>query len=109
QEAEVGSGGGGDEDLGVDDGRCREVREQRVVDVREVAVERLQVAALDVEVGGPAEHDGTEPVPLWLEQKRAGLGDRLGGLREHRLDPRRDGEGAGALAHAALSAGTSAT
>ena len=45
----------------------RQPREQCVVELGEVAVERTQVAALHEDVGRPAaEHDGAEPVPLGL-------------------------------------------
>src|SRR5213080_1922144 len=66
--------------------------EQRVVQFRKITVERLQVAALDVDVRGAAKHDGAEPVPLGLEQKGPRLGQRLSQLGEHRLDRRGDGK-----------------
>ena len=48
--------------------------EQRLVQLGEVAVERPRVAALDVQVGGAAEDDRAEPVPLGLEEEVAVVG-----------------------------------
>ena len=44
-------------------------REQRVVQLGEVAVERPQVAALDVDLVAAAEDDGAEAVPLRLVEQ----------------------------------------
>ena len=67
--------------------------EQRLAQLGEVAVERLRVAALEIEVGAAAaEHDGAEAVPLGLEEEVARFGEGLGQLGEHGLDRRGDGE-----------------
>ena len=84
---------GGDDDLSIHHTPARQRRSERVVHLGEVAIERLEIAALDVHVRAVAEHDGAEPVPLRLVQERATGGQRLGDLGQHRLDRRGDGEG----------------
>ena len=59
---------------------------QRLLQLGEVAVQRLEVARLDVDLLTVAIHQGPEPIPLGLEDPpRCGrdLGGRLG---EHRFD-----------------------
>jgi hypothetical protein len=53
------------------------------VQLGKIAVERPQVAALDEHVGGSAEHDGAEAVPLGLEQEIARGRELVGELGEH--------------------------
>src|SRR5262245_65228960 len=77
-----------DHDLSVDHGARRQPLEERLVQLGEIAVEGAEVAALDEDVGGAAEDDGAEAVPLRLEEKRAAGRERLGQLGEHRLDGR---------------------
>ena len=62
------------------------------LELGEVAVERLQVAALDVQPVVVAEHDRAEAVPLRLEQPAVARRQLGRELREHRLDRRRDRE-----------------
>ena len=65
----------GDHDLAVHDAALGQPLEQRLVQLREVAVERLRVAALDVEVGAAAaEDDRAEAIPLGLEEEVARSG-----------------------------------
>ena len=58
-----------DHDLAVDHAARRQPLEQRLVQLREIAVERPQVAALDEDVGAAAKDDGAKAVPLRLEEK----------------------------------------
>ena len=71
QRVEVQALCGDDDDLAVDDTIIRQSGEQRIVQVREVAVERTQVAALDVDLVAAPEDDGPEPVPLRFEDEAA--------------------------------------
>ena len=61
---------------------------QRVRQLREVAIERLQVAGLDVDLVAVAEDDRAEAVPLGLEQPAVAIGQPVGRLGQHRLDRR---------------------
>src|SRR5688500_19436395 len=89
QGVEVQSASRGDDDYPVEHAVRGQALEQRVVQLREVAVERPQVAALDVDVAGAAEHEGAEAVPFRLEQEIVSAGQHVGELGEHRLDGRR--------------------
>jgi hypothetical protein len=94
QRVEVEPVRGGDDDLTVDDQAWRQLVDHGAVHLGEVAIERLQIAALDEDVIDATERDGAKAVPLRLVQKGT-LGQRVGQLREHRLDRRRDGEARG--------------
>ena len=83
----------GDDDLAVHHAAYGEAREQWALELREVAIERLQLAGLEVEPRPVAEHDGAEAIPLRLEQPAIARGERVAGLGEHRLDRWRDGIG----------------
>src|SRR5579871_313244 len=85
QGVEVEAACGGDDNLAVHDHPRRQVRETDVVQFRKIAVERLQIAALDVDVVAAAKDDRAKPVPLRLEQIWSGR-NRLRDLGEHRLD-----------------------
>src|SRR2546423_7553141 len=85
QRVEVEASRGRDHDLAVDDAIVRQLLEQRIVQLGKVAIERPQIAALDVEVVAAAEHDRAESVPLRLVQVRSFRWERLGQLRKHRL------------------------
>ncbi len=61
-----------------------------VVELREIPIERPQVAALNVDVGRAREHDRPKAVPLRLEQESIAARQHFGHLREHRLDWRFD-------------------
>ena len=82
----------GDDDLAVDDTVVREIRQQRVVQLGKVPIERPQVAALDEHVAAAAKHDRAKAVPLRLVEERAAGWQRVGELGEHRLDGRGDGK-----------------
>jgi hypothetical protein len=83
----------GDDDLAVHHAPPGEVLQQRGLQLREVAVQRLQLAGLEVEPRPVAEHDGAEPIPLRLEHPARAGGKRLARLGEHRLDRWVDGVG----------------
>ena len=57
-----------DHDLAVDHAALGQALAQERLELGEIAAERLQVAALDVELVAVAKHDGAEAVPLRLEQ-----------------------------------------
>ncbi len=81
-----------DHDLAVEDTSLRESRPERVGQLREVAIERLQVARLRVDVVAVAEDERPEAVPLGLEQPAVVARQRVGRLRQHRLDRGLEGE-----------------
>ena len=82
----------GDDHLAVDDAALRQRGPERVGELREVAVERLEVARLRVHLVAVAEDDGAEPVPLGLEQPAVALGQAVDRLGQHRFDRRGDGQ-----------------
>ena len=81
-----------DHDLAVHHAALGQARPKEGLELGEVAVERLQVAALDVEPVAVAEHERAEAVPLRLEEPAVTRGQLGGELGEHRLDRRLDGE-----------------
>ena len=82
----------GDDDLAVEDAPLRERRPERLGELREVAIERLQVARLRVDLVAVAEDDRPEPVPFGLEQPAVAVGQAVDRLGEHRFDRRFDGQ-----------------
>ena len=88
-----------DHDLTVYDAALGQLLQQRLVQLREIAVERPQVAALDVQVGAATIDDRAESVPLGLEEEVPVGGQGLCQRGEHGLDRGRDREGAGAGTH----------
>ncbi len=91
-----------DDDLAVDDGPGRQLRDRGLVKLGKISIERPQVPALDEDVRGAAKDDGAKAVPLGLVEKVARR-DLVGKFREHRLDRGLDREG---IWHTALFAGT---
>ncbi len=81
-----------DHDLAVEHAAIRELRLERLGQLGEVAVERLEVAALRVDLVAVAEDQGPEAVPLRLVQPALALGQGVARLREHRLERRFEGE-----------------
>ena len=77
-----------DDDLPIEDAPLREGRPQRLGEFGEVAVERLQVARLDVNLVAVTEDQRSEAVPLRLEEPAVVLGQPVGGLREHGFERR---------------------
>src|SRR5438105_6262500 len=67
-------------------------RPERLLELREVAVERLEVARLDVDVWPVAIDQRPEAVPLGFEDQAGRRWDIRSGLGEHRLDGWLDGE-----------------
>jgi hypothetical protein len=64
-----------------------QARQEDVVQLGEVAVERPQIAALDEDVGRSAtEDDGAEPVPFGLVEEAAVRRQLVGKLCQHRRD-----------------------
>ena len=63
-----------DDDLAVEHAAVRQRVEQRRVQLGKVAIERLEVAALDVDVAAAAKDDRAKAVPLRLERKVASSG-----------------------------------
>ncbi len=82
----------GDHDLAVHHAALGQPLQQRLVQLREITVQRLEVAALNVEVGGAAKDDRAEAVPLGLEEKVAVGRQVLRQRGEHRRDRGREGE-----------------
>ena len=81
-----------DDDLAVEDAPLGERGPERVGQFREVAVERLQVARLRVDLIAVPEDERPEAVPLRLEQPAVVGRQRVGGLGEHRFERRFEGE-----------------
>ena len=66
-------------------------RQKWIVQVGEVAIERLEIAALDVDLArAAAEHHRPEAIPFRFVQPRVAFRDCIGNFREHRLDRRRN-------------------
>ena len=92
QRIEIEPMGRRDHDLSVDHTALGQLFEQRLVQLREVTVERPQIAALNEKVRGAAKNNGSEPVPFRLVEKRSLGGQGVGQLGQHRLDRRGDGK-----------------
>ena len=83
-----------DDDLAVEhESRLRAAeRTQRLLQLGEVAIQRLEVARLDEELVAIAEDERAEAVPLRLVDPAVAGRDGGGGLGQHRLDRRLDRE-----------------
>src|SRR5579864_9152226 len=79
-----------DDDLAVHDAAGGQLRQEGLVQFRKVAVQRPEVAALDKDVRGSAEHDRAKSVPFRFVQPAVPLGQRLGRGGKHRLNRRRE-------------------
>ena len=66
--------------------RCGQLRQQRLDQLGEVAVERLLVAALDQDLVAVAEDERAKAVPLGLEDPAVPGGQLADALGEHRQD-----------------------
>src|SRR4051812_30272784 len=96
----------GNDDLTIDDAALGQVRLERRWQLGEVAVERLQVSALDEHLIAVAEDDRAKAVPFRLEQPAVGLRNVLGELGQHWFERRLErqvhgGDSSGAAAGAA--------
>ena len=78
----------GDDDLAVQDAPLGQRRAQRVGQLGEVAVQRLEVAGLRVHLVAITEDEGPEPVPFGLEQPAVVGREPVHGLGQHRLERR---------------------
>ncbi len=76
----------GDHDLSIEHHALGERRAQRREQLREVARERLLVAALEEDLVAVAKHERAKAVPFRLEDPSVALGQRVGALRQHRLE-----------------------
>ena len=83
---------GRDHDLAVEHAALRQLGAERLGELRKVAVQRLEVTALRVDLVAVLEHDRAEAVPLRLEQPAVALGEARRGLGEHGLDGGLEGE-----------------
>ena len=81
----------GDDNLAVEDA-LRQRRRECLVQVREIAIERPQVAALDVHVRRPAKHDRAKAVPFGFVKHALARRQLLGELCQHGLDRGVEGE-----------------
>ncbi len=82
----------GNHDLPVDDAPGRKPLAEDRMEIGKIAVERPQIAALDVDVRRLAEDEGAEAIPFRLVEKALALRQRVSHLGQHRLDRRRDRE-----------------
>src|SRR6266849_790754 len=76
----------GHHELAVHGRADRQLLQEDVVELGEVAIEGSQVATLDEHVVLTSEHDRAKSIPLGLEQKIAVAWDLFRDLREHGLD-----------------------
>ncbi len=76
------------DDLAIQHAARRQRVVQRLLQLGEVPVQRLEVAALQEGALAGAKHDGAKAVPFRLEEEAGLVGDRVGDLREHGLDGR---------------------
>ena len=74
QRVEVQPVAGGDDDFPVDARSRRQLRQDGVVHVGEIAIQRPQLTALNVGAAAAAKDDGAEAVPFRLEEHTFALG-----------------------------------
>ena len=63
-----------DDDFPVDDAAVRQLRQDGVVHVGEIAIQRPQLTALNVGAAAAAKDEGAEAVPFRLEEHTFALG-----------------------------------
>src|SRR4051812_49483268 len=78
----------GDDDLSVEDAALGNLTGERLDQLREVTVERLQLAALQIGLAAIAEDETAESVPFRLVEEVVPAGEVLGQFRQHGLDGR---------------------
>src|ERR1051326_2748690 len=76
----------GNDDFPIQHTTCRQLRPERVDDFRKIAVQRLLIAALDVDFIPVPEDQGAKPVPLRFENPLAHRRQLVHALGEHRQD-----------------------
>src|SRR5207237_3280317 len=86
QRVEIQAAWTGDNDLAVDNAVVRKPVDERVVELRKIAVERTRVAALDEHIALRTEDDRAKAVPLGLVEDLTLGRDRFRHLGEHRFD-----------------------
>ena len=87
-----------DDDLTVEDASLRELLEQSFAQLREVAIQRLAVTALDQQLVSVAKDHGAKSIPFRLEDPRVCVGwNFIHSLGEHGEDRRWQGEWHGVL------------
>ena len=80
----------GDHDLAVEYAAVGQPGPQRVVQLREIPIERFEVAALDEDFVAATKDDGPKAVPFGFEEKSVADRDLRGELGQHGLDWRRE-------------------
>src|SRR5687768_12312159 len=85
---EIESRAADDHDLAVDDASLRQHCGQRLDELREVAIHRLGVTALQKDLVPIAKHDRAEAVPLRLEQPPLSIGKSCCRGGKHGLEGR---------------------
>jgi hypothetical protein len=86
QRIEIEPVGGCHHDLAVEDAALGQQGAQGLLEFGKVAVQRLQVAALQEHALAGAEDDCPKAVPLGLEQESGFVGHRVGKLGKHRCN-----------------------
>src|SRR5207248_10981722 len=83
----------GDDDLAVEDAAGGNLASGRLAELREVAVERPLLAALQVWLAAVPEDEAAEAVPFRLVEPVLAGGNVLGPLRQHGVERRTDHRG----------------
>src|SRR4051812_17634288 len=78
----------GDDDLTIEHDLFGQALAERPFELGEVAVEWLEIAALDVDLVAFTKDERAKAVPLRLVELPSSFGDLRGELREHRCDGR---------------------
>lgn len=79
-----------DHDLPIENAAFWKRLQERVAELREIAIERTLIAALKIETLSIAKYQRSKSVPFRLKNPPLTLGDGIRQLREHRLDRRID-------------------
>src|ERR1019366_467397 len=81
-----------DDELAIEHAALGEHGPKRRFELREIAIERLLIPALDRQLVAIAEHEGPKPVPFGLVHPPLALRKRADPLGEHRQQGRRNGQ-----------------
>ncbi len=82
----------GDDDFAIQHATRRQLRPQRLEQFGKIAVQRLFIAALDLDLVPVAKNQRAKPIPLRFEDPRFAGGQVVHSLGEHRQDRRVDGK-----------------